>query len=108
MYKDKEAITVVNAAIMAGIYTDQYILLKDLIYPTEGLLSSSSKFKELKSRLNVSETKFSTAFWSGVTKLNDSQFSNFLSSIRPSGEEGNSGLKKKRKKEFQQHKCRSK
>ncbi len=97
VYKDKEALKVVNAAIMAGIYTDQSILLKDLIYPTEGLLTTSKKFKELKSKLNLNEGKFSNAFWAGVGKLNDSQFSNFLSSIRPIGEE-DSGMSKKASK----------
>jgi len=53
VYKNKEAIKEVNAAIIAKIYSDQSILLKDLIYPNEGLLTTSKSFKKLSSDLNV-------------------------------------------------------
>lgn len=87
----------VNVAIMARVYTDQSILLKDLIYPNEGLLVTSKKFKELKAKLNINESTFSTAFWLGANKLNDSQFLSFLASIRPNVEENSSASKNGRK-----------
>ncbi len=87
VYKNNEALKVVNAAIQAKIYTDQSILLKDLIYPNEGLLATSQKFKELKSKLNIQESTFANAFWLGVNKLNDADFSKFLVSIKPNNEE---------------------
>lgn len=83
VYKDKEALQVVNAAIQSKIYSDQSILLKDLIYPNEGLLASSTKFKELKGKLNLQYTKFADLFWQSANKMNDTELSNFLSSLKP-------------------------
>lgn len=84
VYKNKEAIKEVNAAIVAKIYSDQSILLKDLIYPNEGLLNASKSFKDLTTKLNVKQGTFSNEFWTLVSKKNDSDFSNFLVGIKPS------------------------
>ncbi len=84
VYKNKEAIKEVNAAIIAKIYTDQSILLKDLIYPNEGLLAASKSFKKLLTNLNVKQGTFSNDFWALVSKKNDADFSTFLAGIKPS------------------------
>ncbi|MEX8546473.1 MAG: hypothetical protein V5804_02625 [Mucilaginibacter sp.] len=83
VYKNKEAIKEVNAAIIAKIYTDQSILLKDMIYPNEGLLPASKSFKALTTKLNVQQGTFSNEFWALVSKKNDSDFSTFLAGIKP-------------------------
>jgi len=83
VYKNKEAIKEVNAAIIAKIYSDQSILLKDLIYPNEGLLTTSKSFEKLSSSLNVQRGTFSNVFWALVNKKNDQDFSNFLTALKP-------------------------
>jgi hypothetical protein len=83
VYKNKEAIKEVNAAIIAKIYTDQSILLKDLIYPNEGLLTTSKCFKKLSSDLNVQAGTFSKAFWAEAAKKNDPDFNSFLTALKP-------------------------
>ena len=83
VYKNKEAIKEVNAAIIAKIYTDQSILLKDMIYPGEGLLTTSKSFKKLSSDLNIQAGTFSKAFWVEVAKKNDTEFNSFLTALKP-------------------------
>lgn len=93
VYKNKEAIKEVNAAIIAKIYTDQSILLKDLIYPNEGLLTTSKSYKILSTNLSVKQGTFSNEFWALVNRKNDTDFSTFLAGIKPSTLEA---LKQKR------------
>ncbi len=83
VYKNKETIKEVNAAIIAKIYSDQSILLKDLIYPNEGLLTTSKSFKKLSSDLNIQAGTFSNAFWAEVAKKNDPDFNSFLTALKP-------------------------
>ncbi len=85
VYKNKEAIKEVNAAIIAKIYSDQSVLLKDMIYPNEGLLTTSKSFKKLSSDLNVQAGTFSKEFWAEVAKKNDPDFNSFLTALKPNG-----------------------
>ncbi len=87
VYKNKEAIKEVNAAIIAKIYSDQSILLKDMIYPNNGLLLASKSFKNLATTLNVKQGTFANDFWALVSKKNDPDFSNFLAGIKPGNKE---------------------
>lgn len=54
-----------------------------MIYPGEGLLSTTKSFKKLSSDLSVQEGTFSKAFWAEVAKKNDPDFSSFLTALKP-------------------------
>lgn len=83
LYKTKSNLLVVNAAIAAKAYTDESVLLKDLIYPSESRLNKFPKFKLLTEKLNVSLLKFSENFWIEANKKNDNAFNQFLRKLDP-------------------------
>lgn len=47
VYADHKALMEVNAAIASGYYTDERVLLKDLIFPSQSLLYRSEGFRKL-------------------------------------------------------------
>jgi hypothetical protein len=79
LYKNNSNLKIVNAAIYAKAYTDESILLKDLIYPANGLLTANKKFQTFCKKWNLNLEEFSQNFWNEEKKLNDQEFDNFLS-----------------------------
>lgn len=84
LYKDKSNLKVVNAAIFSKAFTDESVLLKDLIYPNESWLNKVDKFKSLTQKWNVTLTKFADNFWVEVNKKNDPAFKQFLNELNES------------------------
>lgn len=83
LYLDNANLKLVNAAILSKAYTDQSILLKDLIYPAESRLNKVEKFRRLSTQLGLSLQRFSDNFWNIVNKENDRAFINFLGRLKP-------------------------
>ncbi len=81
VYLKKENVMLVNAAILSRIYTDNSILIKDLIYPETSRLQKSKKFLELSERLGLSLANFSKEFLVEAHRLNDSSFELFLDKL---------------------------
>lgn len=81
LYKDNSNLKVVNAAIFSKAYTDQSVLLKDLIFPDDSRLNIIPKFKLYAQKFNVSLYQFSDNFWIEVNKSNDDSFIKFLNNL---------------------------
>jgi hypothetical protein len=81
LYKDKSNIKVVNAAIFSKAFTDESVLLKDLIFPKNSWLNKVVKFKTYTQKWNVSLNKFADNFWTEVNKKNDPGFIHFLTEL---------------------------
>jgi hypothetical protein len=84
LYKEKANLKVVNAAIASKAYTDESILLKDLIFPTESWVGKSVRFKEQLINRNISLDNFARNFWIEANKRNDLSFNEFLNSLNES------------------------
>ena len=84
LYKDKTNLKVVNAAISSKAYTDESVLLKDLIFPTESWLSNNLRFKEKLIKGNISLNNFSKNFWIEANKKNELEFKEFLNGLNKS------------------------
>jgi len=82
LYKEKKNIKLVNASIYAKAYTDESVLLKDLINPMHSILPGNKKFVELCSKWNVSLQDFSEAFWKAARVKNDTQLLDFLNFVQ--------------------------
>ena len=82
LYKDKSNLKLVNASIYAKVYTDESILLKDLIYPSTSLLKNSEKFKSYTKKWSVNLETFAEKFWKEVNRKNDPAFNSFLDRIK--------------------------
>ena len=82
LYKEKKNLKLVNASIYAKSYTDESVLLKDLINPMHSILPGNKKFVELCSKWNVSLQDFSEAFWKAARGKNDTQLLAFLNFIQ--------------------------
>jgi|1048.fasta_scaffold20096_1 hypothetical protein len=78
LYKNEFNIKLVNSAIYSRAYTDESVLLKDLIYPTEGILTHNKKFNVLTSKWGVSLNAFAKSFWIEVKNKNDRSLEYFL------------------------------
>lgn len=74
VYADKQNVLVVNAAVYAKVYTDESVLVKDLIYPDQSRLTNSKRFKEAVRKHNLSLSKFASDFWKAAEKNNDAAF----------------------------------
>lgn len=87
LYKDKANLKLVNAAIFSRAYTDESVLLKDLIFPQNSRLNTIKKFGDYARKFNVSLNEFSNNFWHEANKTNDHSFLQFLNKleIKPSG-----------------------
>ncbi|MFL5811147.1 MAG: hypothetical protein ACJ749_16615 [Flavisolibacter sp.] len=81
LYKNKENLKLVNASIFSKLYTDESILLRDLIYPSTSKLKSNKKFETISHNFGVSLDNFANNFWAEVNKGNDQAFKTFLQSI---------------------------
>jgi hypothetical protein len=93
LYKDNANLKLVNAAIFAKAYTDESILLKDLIFPQGSRLNSNSNFKKLSKQYHVSLGQFSDNFWGVVNKQNDPGFKQFLTWLNVDNQANNLSTK---------------
>lgn len=84
LYRDKANLKVVNASILSHTYTDESILLRDLIYPEGSLLANNPRFKAIAAKHSVNLTAFASDFWTIANKVEDFEFANFLSSLKSS------------------------
>ncbi len=82
LYKQKNNLKLVNAAIYSKAYTDESILLKDLINPSQSILPQNKKFTDLCSKWNVNIQDFSRQFWNIVNAKGDSAFQDFLVKVQ--------------------------
>lgn len=85
LYKQRDNLKLVNASIFAKAYTDESILLKDLIYPEKSRLKENASFKKYSSKWNLSLDQFARNFWNEAGKRNDPDFLAFLHGLEPAG-----------------------
>lgn len=83
LYQVKANLDVVNASIKSRAYTDESVLLKDLIYPDGSLLAKNARFVSYAQKYNLSLHAFAANFWSAAGKLNDPSFAAFLAKMKP-------------------------
>lgn len=81
LYKNKSNIKIVTAAIYSKTYTDESVLLKDLLYPQNSLLSNNKNFIKLSNTLGVKLEDLSKNFFEIVSKKNDNDFKAFLQNL---------------------------
>lgn len=86
LYKVKTNIEVVNVAILSKAFTDESVLLKDLIYPKVSWLNKIEKFKTLTQRRGLSLAKFADNFWFEVKRKSDPGLNQFLSDLNSSAQ----------------------
>ena len=82
LYKEKKNIKLVNAAIYAKAYTDESILLKDLINPAQSILPQNKKFIALCTKWDVNLQTFSDNFWTLAHAKNDVTLLAFLDKVQ--------------------------
>lgn len=81
LYKDQSNVKLINAAIYSKIYSDESILLKDLLFYNNSRLKKSKEFENYCKKWNVSIEKFSTEFWEKAKELNSPNFDLFLNNL---------------------------
>lgn len=81
IYKKEEVVKEVNAAIYAGVYSDESVLLRDLVFPDKGRLLHSERFRELSVRWRFSPGSFARAFGEAANRRKDPQFNSFLEAM---------------------------
>ena len=91
LYKKRVNLKLVNAAIFAKVYTDESILLKDLIYPEKSRLQGSASFQTYVQKCNTSLDQFSHDFWGEAEKKGDPAFMGFLKRLNNAGASARSG-----------------
>jgi hypothetical protein len=89
LYKDNANVRLVNASIYARVFSDETILLGDLIFPAQSRLLQYPRFDSLSRVWQVDLTSFARQFWNEVRKRNDPEFEQFLQSLVPSSSLGN-------------------
>jgi len=82
LYRDRINVNVVNAAIKSHAYTDESVLLGDLIYPDKGRVAQTPAFQKYARRQNLSLPNFAQKFWIIVNSRNDAEFNTFLAGVR--------------------------
>ncbi|HUS02195.1 MAG TPA: hypothetical protein VMY77_10735 [Chitinophagaceae bacterium] len=84
LYKDKNNLKEVNAAILSKTYSDESVLIEDLIYFENSRISKNKRFNDLCLKKNITGGNFAQNFWKEVAKLKDPSFQTFLSNIKNS------------------------
>jgi hypothetical protein len=78
LYRNDFNFKVVSAAVKARAYTDESVLLRDLIYPENSRLLSVKAFSH-----HEHVRAFAKNFWKQASKKNDDSFTGFLESLKP-------------------------
>ena len=81
LYKNKNNIKIVTAAIYSKTYTDESVLLKDLLYPQNSLLFNNKNFIKISNTLGIKLEDLSKNFFEIVSKKNDNDFKAFLQNL---------------------------
>lgn len=81
LYIDNSNLKIVNASIFAHAYTDESILVRDLIYPEQSRLNGNASFKNYMQKWSLSLEYFAGNFWKEVSKTNDENFKRFLTEL---------------------------
>lgn len=89
LYRNNDNVKLVNAAIYAGVFADECVLLGDLIFPAQSRLSDYPRFISLSNTWQVDLQQFANNFWSEVSKRSDVQFDQFLQTLTPRVLSGN-------------------
>lgn len=79
--KEPQNVKIMSAAVYAKAYTDESILLKDLIFPATSVLVKNKKFAEYCRKKKLDLTLFSSVFWKEADKINDPNFISFLKKL---------------------------
>lgn len=90
LYKKKTNLKLVNAAIFSKEYTDESILLKDLIYPAKSRLLENKSFQNYVQKWSMSPDQFSYDFWEEAEKKKDASFLDFLRKLNHTGTDAQS------------------
>jgi len=81
LYKKKKNVEFVNSAIASKTYTDESVLLYDLIFPQRSRLKDNKKFQNNLKILQIDLNSFANEFVAQVQKLNDPDYNDFLQKI---------------------------
>lgn len=92
LYKNQSNIKIVNAAVFSKIYSDESILLKDLIFYNNSQLNKNKEFQNYCKKWELSLEKFSTEFWEKAKNLNSPNFDFFLRNLNNTYSSSNSNL----------------
>jgi hypothetical protein len=84
LYKSKKNIQFVNIAIASKTYTDESILLHDLIFPQKSKLQANKAFQNNIKSLQLDINSFGNDFMTQARKLNDAKYNEFLQKIERS------------------------
>jgi hypothetical protein len=83
LYRDNANVRVVNAAIYARVFSDECVLLGDLIFPAQSRLLQYARFDSLTRVWQVNLASFARHFWNEVDKKNDTELEQFLQKLMP-------------------------
>ena len=86
IYKSRDVIKEVNAAIYAGVYSDESVLLRDLVFPENGRVSQSARFRELAAKWRFTPGGFARAFMDAAESRKDPQFTGFIKAMAGSSQ----------------------
>ena len=78
LYKENRNLRLVNAAIFSQVYSDESVLVKDLIYPEYSVLNKSTRFINLTRKYNTNLDVFANAFWKLANEIENQDFRDFL------------------------------
>lgn len=81
LYQDRANVNVVNAAINARAYSDESVLLGDLLYPKKSRVAQTPYFQAYAKSMNLSLPEFALRFWAVVNRRHDAEFTRFLTGI---------------------------
>jgi hypothetical protein len=82
LYKTPQHVKLVNIAIQSKVYTDESIILRDLLYPAESRLNESKYFGTLSQQQGVKLEIFAEAFWKEANKNRSATFATFLNQLK--------------------------
>lgn len=81
LYKSSRHSELVSIAIRSKAYTDESVLLRDLIFYNNSRLLANKVFTETISKRNLSLNNFSSEFWKIVELKQDIQLKSFLNTL---------------------------
>ncbi len=79
LYKNEEFVKLVNCAVKCGLYTDETILLKELISVKD--LPNNAEFINLSKGIRTSLSDFSQAFWDAAYARRNTPLIEFLTKV---------------------------
>jgi hypothetical protein len=89
LYKNNTNVRLVNASKYAGVFSDECVLLADLIFPSQSRLLHYPRFDSLTRVWQADLSSFANHFWHEVAKRNDTDLEQFLQTLVPHSSTGN-------------------